>query len=187
MGEAGTINGRKSSLTNLEESELIELCLQRNQDAWIELIRQYQALVIHCLRSTFPGALPEEIEDLTQDVFLKLIIGGLKRYNPLKSRFSTYLGLITARCAIDYLRSKTLRGRKEHLNLSECNPFESLSDEPSDKIFLKIGLDSLTEEEYSLIYLRYYEKLTMKSIAAIKKVNKSTISRKINEILKKLS
>ncbi len=170
----------------IEESKLIELCLQRNQNAWIVLIQRYKALIDHCLRSTFPGASPEEIKDLIQDVFYELVEDGLKRYNPEKSRFSTYLGLIAARCAVDYLRSKTFRERSNFFDLSECDHIESTSEDPTDKIFLDMALNTLTLEEYSLIYLRYNKEMSLESIAAIKKVNKSTILRRINKILIKL-
>ncbi len=187
MWEAGSIIRKVICLSYTNESNLIELCRQGDEQAWIELIRRYKDLINRYLRSVFLGASPEEIEDLTQEVFFRLIKGDLERFDPAKSRFSIYLGLISTRCTIDYLRSKNFRQHREYLTTFEDNFPKNPSNDSTEKIILKIGLDSLTEEEYSLIYLRYYEKMTMESIAAMKGVNKSTISRKINKILKKLS
>lgn len=171
------------------ESEIIELCLLGDRKAWVELVRRYKRLVIHCLRNELPTAGREEIEDLTQDVFLSLFKRGLKKYDPIISRFSTYLGTIAVNRARDYRKSRIYRERRTYELLPEApptiNPPDSLPDESS--FDLDSALKSLPPEELSYIRLYFYEEgMTLQSIAALKGIHFTTVSRRLKKIFKKI-
>lgn len=66
------------------------------------------------------------------------------------------------------------------------NQYVKNEEEYLDSISLKEGLKTLSEEEYNLINLRYFEDKTQSEIASLLGTNQVQISRKEQKILKKL-
>ena len=84
------------------DMQLIESCLQGNQDDFTELVNRYKNLVYSIiLRQTRDT---EEANDLAQDVFLK-VYKNLKSYTPA-FKFSTWIMRITGNHIIDQHRKK---------------------------------------------------------------------------------
>jgi len=84
--------------------ELIEQCLNGDQDCFEELVHRYKNLVYSIiLRQTNNS---EEANDLAQDVFLK-IYKNLTKYTP-EFRFSTWVMRITSNHIIDQHRKKKM-------------------------------------------------------------------------------
>ncbi|MCL2605512.1 MAG: sigma-70 family RNA polymerase sigma factor [Defluviitaleaceae bacterium] len=84
------------------DMELIEACLNGDQDCFTELVNRYKNLVYSIiLRQTRDT---EEANDLAQDVFLK-VYRNLKLYTPA-FKFSTWVMRITSNHIIDQHRKK---------------------------------------------------------------------------------
>ncbi len=85
----------------MNETKLIAQILDGDTDAYAYLVERYQiGLIIYAERLVGDRA---EGEDVAQQAFIKAY-QQLSRYDPLKSRFSTWLYKITANTAIDHLR-----------------------------------------------------------------------------------
>src|SRR4051812_20689706 len=80
---------------------LIERCLQGDQDAWQQIVRQHWRKVFN-LAYKFVGR-HDEAEDLTQDIFLK-IFKALHTFDR-RANFQTWLISISRNLCIDHYRS----------------------------------------------------------------------------------
>src|SRR5512139_3188540 len=80
---------------------LIERCLQGDQQAWEQIVRQYWRRVFN-VAYKFVGR-HDEAEDLTQDVFLKVFrsLGTFDR----RANFQTWLVSVSRNLCIDHYRS----------------------------------------------------------------------------------
>jgi len=86
------------------DMELIEACLEGDQECFTELVNRYKNLVYSIiLRMTKDN---NEASDLAQDVFIK-VYRNLKSYTP-QFRFSTWIMRITSNHIIDHHRKKRL-------------------------------------------------------------------------------
>ena len=86
------------------DMELIESCLEGDQECFTELVNRYKNLVYSIiLRMTKNN---DEASDLAQDVFLK-VYRNLGSYTP-QFRFSTWIMRITSNHIIDHHRKKRL-------------------------------------------------------------------------------
>src|SRR4051812_48011817 len=80
---------------------LIERCLQGDQLAWDEIVRQYRRRVFN-VAYKFVGR-HDEAEDLTQDIFLK-IFRSLATFDR-RANFQTWLISVSRNLCIDHYRS----------------------------------------------------------------------------------
>ena len=87
---------------NLTDFELIESCLAGQQEAFQELIARYKNLVFSIILRQIKNN--EEVNDLAQDVFLK-IYKNLASYSP-EYKFSTWVMRITSNHIIDFHRKR---------------------------------------------------------------------------------
>lgn len=91
-----------ADMTVMTDLELIESCLEGDQDCFSELVARYKNLVYSIiLKKTRDN---EEANDYAQDVFLK-IYKNLRSYSP-EFRFSTWVMRITSNHIIDQHRKK---------------------------------------------------------------------------------
>ena len=89
-------------MTNMTDVEIIDACLNGNQEAFTELVNRYKNLVYSIiLRKTNNN---DEIDDLAQDVFLK-IYKNLASYSS-EFKFSTWVMRITSNHIIDFHRKR---------------------------------------------------------------------------------
>lgn len=133
---------------------------------------------------------PEDAEELTQDVFLKV-------YRTLKdfqgnSLFSTWLYRIAYNSAISFTRKK----KQEFLYIEE-QTIDNISDREVDEAFentvtedqlqaLHKAIDQLSPDERGIITLFYMEEKTIEDIAAVTGLSNSNVKVKLHRIRKKL-
>jgi len=85
------------------ETAIIHAVLAGNTDAYAALVERYQVgLIIHCDRIVGGR---DDAEDIAQKAFLKAY-QQLATFEPLRSRFSTWLYRIATNLAIDLLRAR---------------------------------------------------------------------------------
>jgi len=86
----------------MDENALIRSVIDGDSNSYEQLVNRYHiGLIIHCERLVGDR---QTAEDLAQEAFIKAY-DHLQKFDPGKSRFSTWLYKIATNKAIDYLRS----------------------------------------------------------------------------------
>ena len=164
----------------MSDSVLIKKCQRGDKAAFEELIRLYYPYVSRFLiRVTGDETLTE---DLTQDVFLKMI-RNIERYDPeRKAGFGTWLIAIAKNCYIDYLRRNRI-----HIEDIDSVPLADNSD-ISESIQKKLEyeqllkmIETLPKEQGLAIRLKYEEDMTLAEIAEKFGVPSKTIKSRIHD------
>ena len=81
--------------------------LNGDPDAWEDFVRRYGGLIVAAVRGLAPAS--GEIEDLTQDVFVRLCRDDfrlLRSYDPERAALSTWLTIVARSTARDALRRR---------------------------------------------------------------------------------
>jgi len=158
-----------------EDAEMIREALAGSQEAYTRLMKKYHnpiySLIYRMIRDK------EEIEDLTQETFIKAF-ASLKNFND-EYAFSTWLYKIASNNCIDYIRKRKLK------TYSIDKPMESedddyayeLSDstyeadrhiiEEQQKALIQEAIDSLPEKYRIVIVMRHTEEKSYEDIAEI--------------------
>jgi RNA polymerase sigma factor (sigma-70 family) len=111
----------KKSIEHYSESEIIDICLQKNQ--YEVLFQKYCNLVSHTISKTCKNTLSkQDIEDIQMDVFEDLMKNALKRFNPDFQKtgkkaigLTGWIILITTRKTMTFMRN-----RKNFIELPDC-------------------------------------------------------------------
>ena len=106
----------------VSDRNLVELCLERNEDAWAELMRRYHLLIVkvssRTIRRWFRPS-PSLLVDLFQDVLVKICANEFRALRELEWRHEgTLRGLlqvVSSTVAQDYLRRCLSWSRSLHL------------------------------------------------------------------------
>jgi DNA-directed RNA polymerase specialized sigma24 family protein len=106
----------------ISDRNLVELCLERNEDAWVELMRRYHLLIVKIASRTIRRwfrPTPSLLDDLFQDVLLKICTNESRALRELEWRHEgTLRGLlqvVSSSVAQDYLRRCLSSSRSLHL------------------------------------------------------------------------
>ena len=169
----------------MNEKEIIRLCKNGDKAAFDTLIRTFYPYVTkYLLKLTHNESLTE---DLTQDVFLKVIRSIEEYKTDGRASFATYVITIAKNTYIDYLR-------RNKVILSELSEAETKSGENiEDKVLTNIEynevikyIESLPPEQSSVIRLKYIDEYTLKEIESITGVPLKSVKSRIHEGTKKL-
>jgi len=172
---------------NLTDEELVKLFVETQENRHFEkLYERYSNKVYHkCLSFVKDTA---KAEDLTHDIFLKLIfkLGTFKE----DAKFSTWLYSITYNHCMDQLRSN-----KKRSEVLQEEPIEVPDDIDLNNIFdgediqaknLKTALDQLTVDEKGVLFMKYMDDLSIRDIAEIFNVTESAIKMRLLRSREKL-
>jgi RNA polymerase sigma factor (sigma-70 family) len=172
---------------NYTDEELVKLFVETQQNQFFEkLYERYSDKVYHkCLSFVKDIA---KAEDLTHDIFLKLIfkLGTFKE----DAKFSTWLYSITYNHCMDQLRTNKKRGE-----VFQDEPIDVPDDVDLNTIFegddvqaknLKIALDQMTVEEKGVLFMKYMDDLSIRDIAGIFNVTESAIKMRLLRSREKL-
>lgn len=106
----------------ISDRNLVELCLERNEDAWLELMRRYHLLIVKVASRTIRRwfwPTPSLLDDLFQDVLVKICANEFRALRELEWRHEgTLRGLlqvVSSTVAQDYLRRCLSLSRSLHL------------------------------------------------------------------------
>ncbi len=86
-----------------DASALAARCLRGDAPAWAELVRTHQGRV-YTLCYRFTGS-PNDAEDLTQDVFLK-VYGSLRAFDPARGSLGVWIATVTRNHLVDHYRRR---------------------------------------------------------------------------------
>ncbi|MBI5215554.1 MAG: sigma-70 family RNA polymerase sigma factor [Ignavibacteriae bacterium] len=166
-----------------EDSELIHAAIKGNQEAYKRLMKKYYVSLTHLIYKLVHDK--EEIEDLTQEAFIKAF-ASLKNFNE-EYAFSTWLFKIATNNAIDYLRKKKLDAFSidKPLESEDSDYTFELPDstyEPDKDIigkqrsqFIEEAIQSLPEKYRKVILLRHKEERDYAEIAKMLKLPIGTV------------
>ncbi|MEM8503990.1 MAG: sigma-70 family RNA polymerase sigma factor [Cyanobacteria bacterium P01_D01_bin.1] len=114
----------------------------------------------------------QEAEDLTQDIFIKLVEN--KKYDPARGTLRTFLMMLTRSRAMDRLRSRqSARRSRRRLQINHAAASaedtdsaaqSAIANEQSETV--KAALSQLSAEQQQALCMAYYEGLTQSDIAS---------------------
>ncbi|MFC1729415.1 RNA polymerase sigma factor [candidate division KSB1 bacterium] len=176
-------------LTIFLNSSLSRECRDRVfESVWNEYHKK-----IHVFTGAMTGVRREEIDDMTQDIMLK-VYHSLHRYNPVYS-FSTWIYTIARNHCLDRLRKKTapvenmeIINNREHAQpviLTE-NPAEQVISRETEHVIQEF-LNSLDSTDKQISFLRFFEKLSYRRISRIIGIPEGTIKYRVYTIRSDLS
>lgn len=138
-----------------------------DESGLIEIIRDYKDGLILFLSSIVGDV--HAAEDLAEDTFV--LIGTKKPKDKGKSSFKTWLYTIGRNIAIDYLRKQKRRSEQPLETVSEVSDDEAdIENEyirQEQKITIHRALRKLKPEYRQIIWLQYFEQLSMKEAAMV--------------------
>ena len=140
--------------------------------AWESFVRRYGGLIIAAVRGV--AASPGEVEDLTQEVFLRLCKDDfrlLRSYDPARAGLSTWLTIVARSTARDALR----RRRVEAVPL-EAVPEAQLAVAPVEPVRkLKLPEALLSPRQREILAMLYDREMDVAEIARALGIDPQTV------------
>ena len=174
----------------MTEQELIAAARRGSDDAFAELVRQYEKRVYH-LALRMSGS-REDADEIAQEAFLSAW-RGLKFFRG-ESSFSTWIYRLTTNAAIDYLRRERKQGQSVSLDDEETfaepparDPGPQGQAERRElRRLLQQGLLSLSAEHRQVLLLRELEGMSYEEIAQALDLDLGTVKSRIARAREKL-
>jgi RNA polymerase sigma-70 factor (ECF subfamily) len=96
-----------------ERTELVQLCLNGDDDAWARLVEEYRGLV-YSICYLFCGS-TQDAEDLVQDTFLKIWMN-LASYDPSRGELKGWIATVTRNQRVDRFRRSGQQRRTDSID-----------------------------------------------------------------------
>ncbi len=173
----------------LEETELIRLAAQGDQDAFAQLLELHQNKV-YGLTLRLTGS-PEDAMELTQETFFNAW-RGLPNFH-FESKFSTWLYRLATNATIDFLRREKRRKSLTVTSLSAEDDPQRLLDIPDRRFTpqdelerkefqaaVRRGLEQLSDEHRQVLVLRELNGLSYAEIAQVLGIEEGTVKSRIS-------
>ncbi len=119
------------------------------------------------------GLKEDDICDITQNVFLKLVKDDfrlLRRYDPKKGSFSTWLAVLTRSTALDYLRARA----RNHVPLEDYQD-KLQAEEQGPRLQVNYPTGVLTERQQSVLHLLFEKDLDPAEVGRLMGVKTQTV------------
>lgn len=159
-----------------EDKALVIRIIDEDMDAFRDLIRQHERLVVHMIGRVVKK--PEDIEELCQDTFLK-VYEKIKMFN-YQSKLSTWIATIAYRQAINHLRKRQIpmgEINDDELRerfIAEDNPAEQLEDDDIEQKIMTY-IDELPVHYRTVITLYHLEGMNYAEIGKITAMPEGTV------------
>ena len=174
-------------LTDSLDQPLVSRCLDGDEAAWEELVRQHTRQVYGlCFRFTNSA---QEAQDLTQEVFLR-VFKTIKSFRSTEGSFHTWLARVTRNLLIDHYR-RTRQERvtdsiEEQLPMLEeaggaasVRPDQALAGREAAAI-LQATLQKLSPDLREAVILRDLQEMEYREIAGVLNIPEGTVKSRIN-------
>lgn len=173
--------------SSLDDVQVINTYLEYQAATCFKILYDRYAGKIYSKALTMLG--DEEIaEDATQEIFTKIFLN-LKKFNG-KSKFSTWVYSVTYNFCIDYIR-KNKKAKKLFTRELE-NPPDVLATEVPDEALLRMEvsrlkrvLAELSNEERSILLMKYQDDMSIKEISSIINKNDSAVKMRLKRAKEK--
>lgn len=171
-----------------EDRRLINRIRSGDKEAFEELVkRHYEDIFSYCYRRTGNR---EDAEDLTQEVFLKLV-KAIYKYRHT-GKFRNFIFTVAVNCCNDFIRRQKTRPEKnpddaylESAVSEEMSPSEHLAKQ-EDRFILYDRLSGIKEEQKEALVLYYFHGFKAREIAEITGVPLATAKSRIRQGLEHL-
>ena len=174
-------------LTDSLDQPLVSRCLDGDEAAWEDLVRQHTRQVYGlCFRFTNST---QEAQDLTQEVFLR-VFKTIKTFRSTEGSFHTWLARVTRNLLIDHYR-RTRQERvtdsiEEQLPMLEeaggaapVRPDQALAGREAATI-LQATLQKLSPDLREAVILRDLQEMEYREIAEVLDIPEGTVKSRIN-------
>ncbi|MGE0257316.1 MAG: RNA polymerase sigma factor [Alphaproteobacteria bacterium] len=151
---------------------LPDALLNGDPDAWQDFIRRYGGLIVAAVRGLAPAL--GEIEDLTQDVFVRLCKDDfrlLRSYDPARAALSTWLTIVARSTARDALR----RRRAEAVPIDTVPEGRLAVDPVEPPIRLKLPEALLSPRQREILAMLYDREMDVAEIARALGIDAQTV------------
>jgi RNA polymerase sigma-70 factor (ECF subfamily) len=146
--------------------------LNGDPTAWEDFIRRYGGLIVAAVRGLAPS--PGEVEDLTQDVFVRLCKDDfrlLRSYDPARAGISTWLTIVARSTARDALR----RRRADSIPI-ETVPEARLAVDPVEPpVRLKLPEALLSPRQREILTMLYDREMDVAEVARALRIDAQTV------------
>lgn len=167
--------------SKLSSEELIRACIESDRGAWDEFVRRFVPLIFAVVsrRARYYGQVSKPvIEDIVQDVLLKLVAKGyLNRWSHERGSVEGFIAIVATNAAADHFKAVHAGKRRPALPtaIDELPDREIRDDKAAAVLDTNVLLDELnaqlvavaSERERRVFWLYYRHGLTAKAIAAI--------------------
>jgi RNA polymerase sigma-70 factor (ECF subfamily) len=157
----------QTKFKDLSDEDLIKKFLEGHTSYFDALIKRHRSKWHHVIYLVVKDK--ELAEDLLQDAMVKIYYAFSENTYKEHQKFSSWAGRICKNLAIDYLRTKKNRIQEsaEHLEIRDFSNtiLESIINEENQRM-LKNAINLLPPNQREVVFLRYYEDLSFKEIAA---------------------
>jgi len=169
----------------VEEAQIIEQIRKGNTNAFSKLVTKYQDVVFSIALKVLRNR--EEAEEIAQEAFIKAY-RSVHTFQG-KSKFSTWLFTINYNTCISHVRKNKLRttgiDQIQAIDEEEEADFGEFQQEDRVK-YLEKALKQLSEDEYLLIVLYYYEDQSVEEISQVTGLSESNVKVKLFRARNKL-
>jgi len=167
----------------------IDRCVRGDRNAWDSFVDRFSGLiyatVIRTVRRYAKSRYEDEIEDITQEVFVKLIKNDfflLRAYDVRKASFSTWVSVVAHSVSIDYLRKSP---RESLLSDNEKLKTLPMANE-SSRENIEFVHHSLSPRQQLVLHLLYDKDMDVSEVARVLKVKEQTVRSTKHKAIEKL-
>ena len=178
-----------SSVTSLDDKELVRAIVDRDADAVAELFDRYSGMLGALSRRILSD--PADVEEILQETFLQ-VWNQAVRYDAKRSSVSTWLVLIARSRSIDRLRSRQVKLRTATAARQE-NPDTHTSPKGVGNVLmqerrrrLQEEMAKLPAEQRQVLELAFYGGMTQSEIAEQTRIPLGTVKTRTLLAMKKL-
>lgn len=174
-------------MKQFSDEELVRLYVETQRNAYFEELygRYCDKVYRKCLSFTKD---PIRAEDLTHDIFLKLVV----KLNSFReqAKFSTWLYSITYNYCTDQLRSHSLRREVymddnwDRLDVGADDGLAEMAEMEAQQ--LERALHQLPPDEQSMLLMKYQDDISIRDIAAINGLTESAVKMRLKRSRDKL-
>ncbi len=172
----------------INDQTYIEKTLKGDTNAFAFLVENYKVMVFSLAMKMLKNR--EEAEEVSQDTFIKAF-NNLSKFKG-DSKFSTWLYKIAYRNCLDNLKKNKEKYRTDtidEITINKINSTDNVLEEISRKeraILMKDCLYKLPEEERTILWMFYYDELSLKEIIQITDLSESNLKVKLHRARKRL-
>lgn len=174
-------------MQHFSDEELVRLYVETQRNVYFERLyeRYCDKVYRKCLSFTKD---PVRAEDLTHDIFLKLVVK-LSSFRE-QAKFSTWLYSITYNYCTDQLRSHQLRREVymddnwERLDVESDDGLTELAE--MEALQLERALKLLAPEEQTMLLMKYQDDISIRDIASINGLTESAVKMRLKRSRDKL-
>ncbi|WP_298881442.1 sigma-70 family RNA polymerase sigma factor [uncultured Polaribacter sp.] len=175
-------------MTNQNNQHYITKVINGDTNAFAYLVDEYKNMVYSLAYKMTKNK--EEAEEISQDTFIK----AFKNLSKFKgdSKFSTWLYRIAYHTSLDAIKKNKKNNSNVEINEFTFNQIQSVEnilegiERKERSIILSGCLDKLPEEERSIIWMFYYDELSLKEITEITDFSEANLKVKLHRARKKL-